>query len=178
MDLDEPQSPTPVEEMQKSEKAATFVEHAPTKGKRGRPKGVPSAPRPKKPATASGAASTPGTSAFPISRVAKIVKADKEIAMCQKEAIFLMSVATVCSVMDGHETRLDALEQEHFIKRLSDAAYTNSRMDQSKQIRYKDLGGSARRNAHIRPVERVYPCSHGVCSRKWRCTRGLLLSRR
>lgn len=36
-----------------------------------------------------------GTSVLPVARVAKIVKSDKDIAMCSKEALFLMSVATV-----------------------------------------------------------------------------------
>jgi hypothetical protein len=71
---------------------------AAVKGKRGWPKGLPRPPK-KAATTANGEAPTataaPGTSSFPISRVAKIVKADKDIAMCQKEAIFLMSIATV-----------------------------------------------------------------------------------
>ena len=42
-----------------------------------------------------GAMSRPGHTAFPVSKVAKIIKADKDIPLVQKEATFLMSVATV-----------------------------------------------------------------------------------
>ena len=44
-----------------------------------------------------GAPSRPGHTAFPVSKVAKIIKADKDIPLVQKEATFLMSVATVSS---------------------------------------------------------------------------------
>lgn len=82
-------------------------EAAAVKGKRGRPKRIPGAPKQNKAAAvATPAAGAPGTSSFPISRVAKIVKADKDIAMCQKEAIFLMSVATVRS---GHASEDDSV---------------------------------------------------------------------
>lgn len=37
----------------------------------------------------------PGTTLFPISKVSKIIKADKDVQMCQKEAVFLISCATV-----------------------------------------------------------------------------------
>lgn len=37
----------------------------------------------------------PGTTAFPISKVSKIIKADRDVHMCQKEAVFLISCATV-----------------------------------------------------------------------------------
>lgn len=37
----------------------------------------------------------PGTTAFPISKVSKIIKADKDVHMCQREAVFLISCAAV-----------------------------------------------------------------------------------
>lgn len=37
----------------------------------------------------------PGVSLLPISRVHRIIKADKDIKLCSKEAIFLISKATV-----------------------------------------------------------------------------------
>lgn len=40
-------------------------------------------------------APVPGTSSLPAARVAKIIKADKDITKCSKESIFLMSIATV-----------------------------------------------------------------------------------
>lgn len=48
-----------------------------------------------KPSVASGGPSRPGHTVFPVSKVAKIIKADKDIPLVQKEATFLMSVATV-----------------------------------------------------------------------------------
>lgn len=36
-----------------------------------------------------------GTTVFPISRVRKIIKADKELDMMTAEAVFMVSVATV-----------------------------------------------------------------------------------
>lgn len=38
----------------------------------------------------------PGTTIFPISRVKKICKADKDLDMMTSEATFMVSVATVC----------------------------------------------------------------------------------
>jgi hypothetical protein len=38
---------------------------------------------------------TPGTSLIPASRITKIMKADKEVGITAKEAVFLVSVATV-----------------------------------------------------------------------------------
>lgn len=50
----------------------------------------------KKPKTTAAEASPmPGTTALPISKVSKIIKSDKEVQMCQKEAVFLISYATV-----------------------------------------------------------------------------------
>jgi hypothetical protein len=146
MDIDAPQvgaqAAVAEEVVEQSNAEPEAAEAAAVKGKRGWPKGLPRPPK-KAVTTANGeatAAAAPGTSSFPISRVAKIVKADKDIAMCQKEAIFLMSIATVSTTSTVKLARSDACEQEHFIKRLSDAAYTHARMDQSKQIRFKDLG--------------------------------------
>jgi hypothetical protein len=36
-----------------------------------------------------------GISPFPISKISKIIKQDKDVQMCQKEAVFLISCATV-----------------------------------------------------------------------------------
>jgi len=38
----------------------------------------------------------PGTTLLPLSRVQKIMKADKELGAAGKEAVFLIAVATVC----------------------------------------------------------------------------------
>lgn len=55
--------------------------------------------RPPKPAGQKPATAVPGTSAFPTARVAKVIKSDKDVQMCSKEAIFLISVATVRPIL-------------------------------------------------------------------------------
>lgn len=96
MDLDEPQVEAAAAEEEVVEmQQASEAEPAAVKGKKGWPKGIARPPKKATTGSSAAAAGAPGTSPFPISRVAKIVKADKDIAMCQKEAIFLMSIATV-----------------------------------------------------------------------------------
>ena len=51
---------------------------------------TPKKPKPKPPTERA-----PGASLLPMSRVQKIMKADKELAGTAKEAVFLISVATV-----------------------------------------------------------------------------------
>ncbi|TIC11038.1 histone-fold-containing protein [Wallemia mellicola] len=64
-----------------------------------------------------------GTTHMPIARVQKIIKADKEMENCGREATFLIAVAT-----------------EYFIKYLTDAGYIEARLDKRNTIQYKDLG--------------------------------------
>lgn len=53
-------------------------------------------------------AQLPGTTAFPISKVSKIIKADKDVQMCQREAVFLISCATVRAIATcGFQTHVD-----------------------------------------------------------------------
>lgn len=51
----------------------------------------------KKRAPPKAAMADPGVSLLPTSRVHKIIKADKDVRLCSKEAIFLISKATVRS---------------------------------------------------------------------------------
>ena len=64
----------------------------------------------------------PGTSILPTARVQRIIKADRDVDICSREATFLISAAT-----------------ELFVKRFTDDAYTNSRLDKRKVINYKDI---------------------------------------
>lgn len=57
----------------------------------------------KKPTTSA----DPGVSFLPISRVHRIIKADRDIKICSKEAIFLMSKATVRSSHSDYFSRRD-----------------------------------------------------------------------
>lgn len=52
-------------------------------------------PRNAKKGAVDATARLPGSSPFPISKVSKIIKADKDVQMCQKEAVFLISCAAV-----------------------------------------------------------------------------------
>jgi histone H3/H4 len=89
-----------------------------------------------KPKTAS-ASAAPGTTVLPAARVSKIIKADRDITKCTKEAVFLVSVTA-----------------EHFVRRLADAAYTRARLDQRKVVTYKDVGGFT----SLSPLEK------GICA--------------
>jgi len=48
--------------------------------------------------SSSSALTDPGTSVLPVARVHKIIKADEDIRLCSKEAIFLISKLTVSLV--------------------------------------------------------------------------------
>lgn len=86
---------------------------------KGRPKGKATG----KAKATSTSVKAPGTTVLPAARVSKIIKADRDITKCTKEAVFLVSVTA-----------------EHFVRRLADAAYTRARLDQRKLITYKDVG--------------------------------------
>ncbi|PWN90910.1 hypothetical protein FA10DRAFT_267339, partial [Acaromyces ingoldii] len=69
--------------------------------------------------------STPGQSIFPLTRVARIVKADRDVEMTSKDAIYVIAKAT-----------------ELFIKHLTDSAYTKARLDKKRTITYKELASA------------------------------------
>ncbi|CDW97953.1 hypothetical protein [Sporisorium scitamineum] len=70
-----------------------------------------------------------GVSIFPTARVARIIKADRDVDICSKEATFLISVAT-----------------EIFVKKLTDEAYANAKLDKRKHVFYKDLSRAVQQN--------------------------------
>ncbi|KAN0139890.1 Histone-fold-containing protein [Lactarius tabidus] len=69
-----------------------------------------------------------GKSLLPISRVQKIMKADKELPMVAKEATFLISLAT-----------------EEFIKRFSEASYHIAHREKRVTVQQRDIASVARR---------------------------------
>ncbi|KAF8574328.1 histone-fold-containing protein, partial [Ramaria rubella] len=83
---------------------------------KGAPKVPPNADRP------------PGKSLLPISRVQKIIKADKELPSCNKEAVFLVSVAT-----------------EEFVKRLVQAGQQQASREKRTTVQRKDIVTAVRR---------------------------------
>ncbi|GAA5936973.1 hypothetical protein JCM3775_001915 [Rhodotorula graminis] len=68
-----------------------------------------------------------GESKIPVARVNRIVKADKEVRLCSKEAVFLISKAT-----------------EFMIARMSQQAYQHARLAKksSKLVKYADLAAT------------------------------------
>lgn len=82
----------------------------------------------------------PGITTLPVARVQRIVKADKEIQMVNKEAIFALSVVT-----------------EHFIKRLTDKAYEQARMDQRKNVTLKDMSTAIRNYPEFEFLNGIVP---------------------
>lgn len=66
--------------------------------------------------------SGPSNTIFPLARVSRIVKVDKEIEMTSKDAIWTIAVAT-----------------ELFIKHLTDSAYAKARLDKKKTVTFKEL---------------------------------------
>jgi DNA polymerase epsilon subunit 4 len=63
-----------------------------------------------------------GTTMFPIARVKRIIKSDKDLEMMSAEATFLISVAT-----------------EYFVKHFMEEGYTKARLEKRRIINYKDM---------------------------------------
>ncbi|SPO26281.1 uncharacterized protein UTRI_02557 [Ustilago trichophora] len=84
--------------------------------------------RPESPASPSGA------------RVARIIKADRDVDICSKEATFLISIAT-----------------EIFVKKLTDEAYTNAKLDKRKHIFYKDLSRAVQTTEYLEFLKDAIP---------------------
>lgn len=61
--------------------------------------GAAKAPAAKKPPRKPANERTPGSSLLPVSRVTKIMKADKDLGITAKEAVFLVSIATVSNCL-------------------------------------------------------------------------------
>ncbi|KAH8094621.1 histone-fold-containing protein [Cristinia sonorae] len=98
-----------------------------------------SAPKTKKGAAAP-AAREPGKSSFPVSRVQKIMKADKELPMVAREATFLISVAT-----------------EEFIKRLAEESSIVAARENRVTIQYRDLATIVRRVEKFMFLDEIIP---------------------
>ncbi|KAN0064615.1 DNA-directed DNA polymerase epsilon, subunit C [Thecaphora frezii] len=81
-----------------------------------------------------------GTSIFPIARVQRIIKADRDVDICSREATFLISMAT-----------------ELFVKKFTDEAYTNARLDKRKVVGYKDLSKAVQQNDYLDFLKEVVP---------------------
>ncbi|KAJ7594978.1 hypothetical protein C8J56DRAFT_722444, partial [Mycena floridula] len=69
-----------------------------------------------------------GKSLLPFTRVQKIIRADKDIPIMAREAVFLISVAT-----------------EFFIQRLSEAAFRTAERERRSTVQHKDLATVVRK---------------------------------
>ncbi|KAG7445795.1 histone-fold-containing protein [Guyanagaster necrorhizus] len=81
-----------------------------------------------------------GKSLFPVSRVQKIIKADKDIPIIAKEATFLISLAT-----------------EEFIKRLCEAAHKSAERNSRQTVQHKDLATIVRKADEFLFLEDIIP---------------------
>ncbi|KAF9517215.1 hypothetical protein BS47DRAFT_1483419 [Hydnum rufescens UP504] len=96
---------------------------------------APRKPKPKPPTER-----PPGASLLPMSRVQKIMKADKELAGTAKEAVFLISVAT-----------------EEFIKRLALEGHRQSLREGRAVVMLKDLANAVRRADELLFLQEIIP---------------------
>ncbi|WVQ94891.1 hypothetical protein IAU59_001977 [Kwoniella sp. CBS 9459] len=81
-----------------------------------------------------------GTTLFPISRVKRIVKADKDLENMSNEAVFMVAVAT-----------------EYFVKHFMEEGYTKARLEKRKIVNYKDLASVVARSEEFEFLKDVIP---------------------
>ncbi|WWC91910.1 uncharacterized protein L201_006862 [Kwoniella dendrophila CBS 6074] len=81
-----------------------------------------------------------GTTIFPISRMKKIIKADKDLDNLSNEAVFMISVAT-----------------EYFIKHFMEEGYTKARLEKRKTVNYKDIAAVVARSEEFDFLKDVIP---------------------
>jgi len=81
-----------------------------------------------------------GQTLLPLSRVQKIVKADKELAGMSKEATYLISVAT-----------------EEFIKLLAQSGHQQAAREKRTTVQYKDMAVAVKRADELMFLEEIIP---------------------
>ncbi|KAH9969616.1 hypothetical protein BC827DRAFT_1161396 [Russula dissimulans] len=101
-----------------------------------RPKGKSAA----KPSLSAGLVRESGKSLLPLSRVQKIMRADKELPTVAKEAAFVISLAT-----------------EEFIKRLSEASHHIAQRDKRVTVQQRDIASVTRRADEFLFLDEIIP---------------------
>ncbi|KAI0657344.1 histone-fold-containing protein [Cubamyces menziesii] len=96
--------------------------------------------KPKKAKASEGLVREPGKSVLPYSRVQKILKADKDLVMVQREAAFLISRAT-----------------EEFIGRFAEAAQKLAERERRTTVQAKDVVATVRRADEFAFLEELFP---------------------
>ncbi|KAI0667603.1 hypothetical protein C8Q78DRAFT_1051706 [Trametes maxima] len=100
------------------------------------------AAKPKKAKAPDTLAREPGKSVLPYSRVQKILKADKDLVMVQREATFLISRAT-----------------EEFIGRFAEAVQRLAERERRTTVQAKDVVATVRRAEEFAFLEELFPWS-------------------
>ena len=86
---------------------------------------------------------TLGTTALPIARVQRIIKADQEMENTSKEAVFLIAAAA-----------------ELFIKHLSDLSYTQAKLDKNRKVvHYRDVQRAVQKDWTLEFLQELVPPS-------------------
>ncbi|KAI0335818.1 histone-fold-containing protein [Cubamyces sp. BRFM 1775] len=96
--------------------------------------------KPKKAKASEGLVREPGKSVLPYSRVQKILKADKDLVMVQREAAFIISRAT-----------------EEFIGRFAEAAQKLAERERRTTVQAKDIVATVRRADEFAFLEELFP---------------------
>ncbi|KAH9891727.1 histone-fold-containing protein [Cubamyces lactineus] len=96
--------------------------------------------KPKKAKASEGLVREPGKSVLPYSRVQKILKADRDLVMVQREAAFLISRAT-----------------EEFIGRFAEAAQKLAERERRTTVQAKDIVATVRRADEFAFLEELFP---------------------
>ena len=84
-----------------------------------------------------------GTTLFPMARVKKLIKADRDLENMSSEATFMIAVATVRLHSWPYCTTEGAqalIKQEYFVQHFMEEGYTRARLDNRKLVTYKDMG--------------------------------------
>jgi DNA polymerase epsilon subunit 4 len=85
-----------------------------------------------------------GTTIFPLTRVKRIIKADKDLDIMSSEATFLIAVAT-----------------EYFIKHFMEEGYTKARLERRRIVNYKDLANVVARSEEFEFLRGEFESPHG-----------------
>ncbi|KAG0148707.1 hypothetical protein CROQUDRAFT_654536 [Cronartium quercuum f. sp. fusiforme G11] len=88
-----------------------------------------------------------GTTILPVTRVTRAAKQDKDIKIVSKEAVFLISVAT-----------------EFFVRKLTDSAFLNAKLDRRVFVKYNDVAKAVQHNDEYMWLEDVIPLSKPLLS--------------
>ncbi|KAH9455132.1 hypothetical protein Pst134EA_022608 [Puccinia striiformis f. sp. tritici] len=114
-----------------------------------------------------------GTTILPVTRVTRAAKQDKDIKIVSKEAVFLISIATVrlllllftliwLSLYINQFENISFLlffHQEYFVKKLTDSAFERAKRERRVFVKYNDVASAVKRNPEYDWLEEVIPAT-------------------